>query len=163
MLFLTFLFGFLYSAETMDGAIVVPQIAGIGGRILECNSMSGVALTWLFIGHRGDKNSLQVTRQTTDYNAKIRSWKTYEFIPLDKISILDSLNSDKYEMVFSSSVMDFKFILTKPFANNPWKGHLKLNKELYLDLEGREFFCRPQPELANWVDKRILGLKSGKK
>ena len=159
---LIFLFGYFsfcgFSAEPMDGVSIVPKITGIVGRILERTSMSGPGVTWVFIESR-DGKSLQVTRQTTDYNAKIRSWKTYEFIPLDKTTILDSIKGNKYELVFFSPVLNFQFTLTRTLVDNFWRANLKLNKEIFHDIEGKEFSCKPVSQLQSWSESRIKKIK----
>lgn len=159
---LIFLFGCFsfcgFSAEPMDGVSIVPKITGIVGRILECTSMSGPGVTWIFVESMDDK-SLRITRQTMDYNAKIRSWKTNVIIPLDKTTILDSIKGDKYEVVFSSPVMNFQFTLTRTLVDNFWRANLKLNKEIFHDIEGKEFSCRPVSQLQSWSEDRIKKIK----
>ena len=153
-----------YAIDTMDGPSFVPKISGVIGRISACTGGTGGNSTWIMISNRDDKKSLQIQRTTQEYFPKRKSWQTFEYIPLDKITIVDSLEKNNYELTLSSSLYNFQYKFTKNISENSWTANLRLEKELFLDCVEKELWCNEiSPQLKSWADKRIDELKTIKR
>ena len=149
-----------YAMDSMEGPSVVPKISGIVGRISACTSGVGGSSTWIMIENRDDKQSLQIKRTTREYSPRLKSWQTYEFIPLNKITIVDSLKENKYEMTFSSALFNFKYKFTKDLKENSWSASLRLEKKYFFDCAEKVFWCNEiSPQLQSWSEDRIKKIK----